>query len=697
MKYITFIVAFLASTLWAQLQPVIPFSDVETFIDIEFLNPSTGFVVGNDLELYKTLDSGKTFTHIPVPGNTGVADVHITKSGITFLCGDGGLVSYSRDMGNNWTNISLATFPESKLRFIESLSPTMIVVAGENGFFAKSNDLGLSWFSSTTGVSKVNRVVFRDHNRAFALMDYGALSHTTDGGMTWKPYFTSYFTTGFKYFFDLNGTWVFVVENGSLIISSDQGKTFTSLFASENYSIIGAWRTISNRVQFMSSSGRVFVYPWNPSSTMTFPARTYRGVWASGSVVYATCDGPDIIRTSNNGSTYQNSFISFGDKPIQSLVINSELDWIISGNPLQGTAGMIARTTNGGASWKSVFEGEWVNNCYFINSTEGFRVRMRKLDYSNNSGSTWSTLLTRTSGVIISEQSFNINDGFFIETDSLSKPRNLSYSKLFKRVSATATQQLNLVGSRLTQLKFISLQNGWVLKDSTRFYVTKNAGSGWTLQPVVTPFISSYERQGDSSGVLVTQTGRIMQTADNAASWQTIFHDSSVVFQSVTALGSNIIAAGDSGAFFLSRDNGTTWLRKTSNTKYHFSHVEFIDTNLFIVTTKKGGIFKGDLSGSLIAIGGEPKDEILPSTFLTGNYPNPFNSSTIIEFNTPEGGITGLTVYDVTGRVVHSEVITATKGKNSFRFEGNGLHSGVYFYVLDFGGKREYSKMILLK
>ena len=118
---------------------------------------------------------------------------------------------------------------------------------------------------------------------------------------------------------------------------------------------------------------------------------------------------------------------------------------------------------------------------------------------------------------------------------------------------------------------------------------------------------------------------------------------------------------------------------------------------MFIVTTKKGGIFKGDLSGSLIAIGGEPKDEILPSTFLTGNYPNPFNSSTIIEFNTPEGGITGLTVYDVTGRVVHSEVITATKGKNSFRFEGNGLHSGVYFYVLDFGGKREYSKMILLK
>lgn len=697
MRYIIFIVTFLSTTLWAQLQQVIPFSDVETFIDIEFLNPSTGFVVGDDLQLYKTLDSGKTFTHIPVPGNTGIADVHITKNGITFLCGNRGLVSYSLDMGLNWTNISLTAYPQSRLRFIESLSPTMIVVAGEDGFFAKSNDLGVTWFSSTTGVSKVNKVVFRDHNRAFALMDYGALSHTTDGGMTWKPYFTSYFTTGFKYFFDLNGTWVFVVEHGSIILSSDQGKTFRLLSANGNYTVIGAWKNISNRVQIMTSSGRVFGYPWAPSNEMTFPARTYRGVWASGSLVYAISDGPDIIRTTNSGTSYQNSFISFGDKPIQSLVINSALDWIVSGNPLQGTAGMIARTTNGGASWNSVFEGEWVNTCYFINSSDAYRVRMRKLDYSSNSGTTWSTLLTRTSGVIISEQSFNINDGFFVETDSLSKPRNLSYSKLFKRVSATATQQLNLVGSRLTQLKFISPQNGWVLKDSTRFYVTKNAGSGWTLQPIVTPLISAYERKGDSSGVLVTQTGLIMQTVDNAATWQTIFHDSSVVFQSVTAFGSNIIAAGDSGALFLSRDNGSTWLKKTINSKYQFRHVELIDTNIFIVTTKKGGIFKGDLSDSLILIAGEAQDEVLPSTWLAGNYPNPFNPSTNIEFHTPTTGEARLIVYDVTGREVHSEVINAITGKNIIRFDGNDLHSGVYLYMLEFGGKREYSKMILLK
>ncbi len=69
---------------------------------------------------------------------------------------------------------------------------------------------------------------------------------------------------------------------------------------------------------------------------------------------------------------------------------------------------------------------------------------------------------------------------------------------------------------------------------------------------------------------------------------------------------------------------------------------------------------------------------------LLGNYPNPFNSSTTIEFYLPQNAqeVT-LTVFTVTGRQVFKQSLKNLRsGLNRLRFEGNGLASGVYLYQL---------------
>ncbi len=697
MKRFLFFQIIISSLLFSQLQPVLPYSDIKSFVNIDFYNSLIGFVVGGDSALYRSVNSGKAFTKIPVPGNKGVTDIFITKNGTTYICGNNGLVCYSYDIGETWQNISLTDFPGVKLLFIEAISPTMLIVTGENGFFAKSSDHGTSWVSSTTGTSNVNQVVFVDFNRGFAMMDYGTVAQTLDGGLTWQPFYVPIFGSNYKYFFDLGSEWVFLTENGYNISTINRGQTFSYYSPGSTYKIVGAWRASPTVFYTMDNSGRSRRYPGSPTGGITLPVKSYRGVWSSGSALYAIADGPDIVRTVNSGATVESTILSFGDKPFQSLVVNSATDWTVSGNDPTGASGMIARTTNAGTTWQKVLDSEWVNSCYFINSINGFRVRSRKVDYTTNGGTSWSTILTRTTGVLISEQSFNINDGFFIETDSLSKPRNLAYSRIYKRVSATATLQLNITGVRLTGLKFIDPQNGWVLRDSTRFYVTTNAGSSWLLQPVVTPFISSYERIGDSSGILVTQTGRIMKTTDNAATWTTVFSDSTLVFQSVAVNDSNWLAVGDAGAMVFSRDYGNTWQRKETGNYSGFTHVKFTGPDEFLLTTGRGGIFKGDLTDSIIEVGNSSGNETLPDNWLVGNYPNPFNSSTTIEFNSHDAGPVSFIVYDITGKTVHSEVINAAKGKNRFHFEANGLNSGIYFYLLDFGTKKAYSKMILLK
>ncbi|NQU27905.1 MAG: T9SS type A sorting domain-containing protein [Candidatus Marinimicrobia bacterium] len=80
-------------------------------------------------------------------------------------------------------------------------------------------------------------------------------------------------------------------------------------------------------------------------------------------------------------------------------------------------------------------------------------------------------------------------------------------------------------------------------------------------------------------------------------------------------------------------------------------------------------------------------------------YPNPFNSSTMLEFNLPESGSTSLTIYDINGRQV-AEIyrnILLTKGNHKFRWNTSGLPSGLYFIHFKTTTKSTTLKVQLLK
>ncbi len=82
---------------------------------------------------------------------------------------------------------------------------------------------------------------------------------------------------------------------------------------------------------------------------------------------------------------------------------------------------------------------------------------------------------------------------------------------------------------------------------------------------------------------------------------------------------------------------------------------------------------------------------------LEQNYPNPFNPATTISFTMPKAGAASLTVYDMLGRMVHQEQLTAKEGQNSVSFNGRSLTSGMYFYQLTAEGFSKTMKMMLVK
>lgn len=87
-----------------------------------------------------------------------------------------------------------------------------------------------------------------------------------------------------------------------------------------------------------------------------------------------------------------------------------------------------------------------------------------------------------------------------------------------------------------------------------------------------------------------------------------------------------------------------------------------------------------------------------PVPVLSGNYPNPFNPSTRIEFALPSEEFVSLKVFDVRGREVSTLVSgNLAEGSHVYTWNATGLSDGVYLYQLRAGDFTETRKMTLVK
>ena len=88
-----------------------------------------------------------------------------------------------------------------------------------------------------------------------------------------------------------------------------------------------------------------------------------------------------------------------------------------------------------------------------------------------------------------------------------------------------------------------------------------------------------------------------------------------------------------------------------------------------------------------------------PSNFaLIGNYPNPFNNSTVIKFRLADPCNVNLEIFNVLGQRVEA-IATGmlSAGEHELAWNGDKAPSGVYFYRLTAGEKSAVKKMVLLK
>ena len=86
-------------------------------------------------------------------------------------------------------------------------------------------------------------------------------------------------------------------------------------------------------------------------------------------------------------------------------------------------------------------------------------------------------------------------------------------------------------------------------------------------------------------------------------------------------------------------------------------------------------------------------------TKVKGNYPNPFNPTTTLEFDLAEDGLVSIVIYDIQGRKV-SELFNGELSKgfsHQYNWDASSIASGKYFAVISAPNFTDTINMTLLK
>ncbi len=176
---------------------------------------------------------------------------------------------------------------------------------------------------------------------------------------------------------------------------------------------------------------------------------------------------------------------------------------------------------------------------------------------------------------------------------------------------------------------------------------------------------------------------------------------------------SNFTAMSDSGVIVGKSDLGAIiWTAETGvrNFKEYLISLgavipEYVDLREVNDITADGKTFAGwGASGAWyvkISNGVEiAADNKLPvKAALTGNYPNPFNPGTTINFTLQQTADVKLQITNSSGQLVKEAALgSLNNGSHQYNFNGEKLNSGIYFCSLIVNGIKAGShKMVLTK
>jgi hypothetical protein len=194
--------------------------------------------------------------------------------------------------------------------------------------------------------------------------------------------------------------------------------------------------------------------------------------------------------------------------------------------------------------------------------------------------------------------------------------------------------------------------------------------------------------------------GCIQKTSDGGKKWTNKITTLTSGAQALCFPSVNVgYAYGGGGVICKTTDSGSTWRQLNVPVTNKINSISFIDENNGWAVTDNGLILHTTNGGEDITTNVEAEIKNTPYKFsLYQNYPNPFNPETTIKYSVPHASKVNIAVYNTIGQMVCKLVNkTQPEGVYTITFDGHGLPSGIYYYVMTAEGIQQAKKFLLVK
>jgi len=668
------------------------------FSSVHFIDQSTGWVVGRVLgTIYKSEDSA-IILKTTNGGQDWVVQSHPLSNNsrlysVQFLDENNGWAVGGIDFGIEAPSVILNTTnggSDWTLRFTGW--PTGLKISDQ-----PYND-EQSGFKSVFFKDEMNGVVVGGDKGGW----FTYIVSTTDGGGTWtekyavmefKPALYSVFVTN-------DGKGWAVGEDGFIIISDDNGNSWSEQLSGSGYEIISQFFTNEQEgwISGISNGNRPFIMKTSNSGKVW--KTQYSGIYMEGSInslffynnQIGWAGGDEGLLKTNNGGF---DWIKFGGLQISSVFfINQNTGWIISN-------GNIYKSTNGGLTFTKKSDGKFSSIC-FVDDLNGWVVGEDGcILKSTDGGENW---IHKTSGTTSNlncikflDNNVGISVGsfgtFLLSTDG---------GEIWTLKNSSTTEQLNSIA-------FSNPTSAWISGINGKLFNTTDLGNDWTTYDGITRNnINSVFFVNENSGWFVGGNGTMFKIENNTVIPVELIYLNALVAGGEIKLKWQTASEINNSGFAIERKQDRDdelldgWVNigfiAGNGTTSEFCNYIFYD-NLNISGSYQYRLKQIDYDGKFnysMIINVEFKSPI--KLELMQNFPNPFNPSTIIRYQVPEDSKVVIKIYNILGSEI-MELINEQKvaGIYEVKFNAVGIASGTYIYRIISGSFIDEKKMILLK
>lgn len=701
------LLVILTISLFPQLTPLQRFQDINAVRAILVSNNRILAATDRNILLTST-DSGVTWDEITNDLLQGINRFIAAGNSLIFGCGENGKIIRSTDNGLTWQQLPSNT--SANLFSITLVSQDNLFACGAVGTVIRSTDGGATWNVTIHGDNNLNDISFSSPLNGWIAGDNATILRTTDGGNSWST--VQLATSGFDMaVLALHSDTMVTVfgRNGKVLASTNGGlnwKNEVQAYYMAGDTVIAAWHKNRDSVLFADDGGSIVLCVIRPDTIFcekyggqSPPPRKYLTAYKTAdNWFYVAGVGPSIARAYNKSTAWEQLQLTTKGIELWNLRFADGNVGIACGKIPDvsfWTRGFVFTTTDGGQRWKQSVDIRPLLNVHTI-SPQRLTMISHALWFSGDSGRTWERQYS--AGTYLNDVIFlDSNNAYLINFVEFPGPYDIK-SRLYRTTNGGTSWTLIRQTSEYWYVEILAGSGGLVwIRDRTRSLVMVSKDHGYN--------INAYHNLhgGNLVGGLALQrgymafsSGAISFTADAGISWTTTYTSpGSYLNGGSKSIDGKSIVVGNNGKIIATTNSGQTWQELNSGITDHLTSVALLPDLSYVVGTVSGEFYKGDPPG--IFTGVEDHNTEVPAAFTLGNYPNPFNGSTVIHFTLPNDSDSRLEVFSPVGSRVFAVDIKGVTGTNSYSFDASSFNSGVYLYRLTAGGKTLTGKMILLK